>query len=215
MNNRIISISGIILTIFITISVKAQTNVLVRLIDKDTGKPIKEATIIVPDTDVKTTSNFLGFFELLVDSAVIINITCPEYPDMQAVIPAKDNVKIEMSKALPSDNLPVETYIIDELPPSFPGGPEVFYDYINKNIKIPKEVKNGYISGKVQVEFVIDSLGQIPPDKIKVIEGLCKACDEEAVRLIRESPKWNPGILRDKPVNILMFAPIPFRRKNK
>jgi len=87
--------------------------------------------------------------------------------------------------------------------PSFPGGIQSFFKYVDENIKIPGEVRNGSVSGKVQIDFVVDSLGQIPPNKIKISQGLCKLCDEEAVRLIRESPKWNPGIQRDKPVNIL------------
>jgi len=61
------------------------------------------------------------------------------------------------------------------------------------------------------LKFVVDSLGQIPPNKIKIIEGLCKLCDEEAVRVIAQSSKWNPGIQRDQPVNVLMHLPITFK----
>jgi hypothetical protein len=104
-----------------------------------------------------------------------------------------------------------EIYTVYEEMPSFPGGIQNFYDYVNKNMKKPTEVQNGTVSGKVIVEFVIDSLGQIPPDNIKITRSLCKSCDEEAIRLILESPKWNLGIQRDKPVNILMHLPITFK----
>ena len=114
---------------------------------------------------------------------------------------------LEPEKTRPAD----EVFLVIEDPASFPGGMPKFYDYVNKNMKSPNEVKNGTVSGKVFVEFVIDSTGQIPSTDVKVIKGLCKACDEEAVRLIKGSPNWNPGFQRGKPVRQRMVLPIMFR----
>jgi hypothetical protein len=104
-----------------------------------------------------------------------------------------------------------EVFLVVEDPATFPGGMEKFYDYMSKNIKTPNEVRSGKVSGKVFVEFVIDSTGQIPADDVKVIKGLCKACDEEVVRVVKGSPNWNPGFQRGKPVRQRMVLPIMFR----
>jgi outer membrane biosynthesis protein TonB len=198
-----------VLFVFISASpAKAQKTVTGRLVDKETGKPVKDAAVVVPGTDIEAVSNFLGYFQLQTDGAITIEINCSGYPLMQVVLPEGDHFKIELTKSV--DGVPEETYKIKEEPPSFPGGIGNFQKYILRNIKLPEEVKRGAVSGKVWVEFVVDSLGIIPPDKIVVTEGLCKLCDEEAIRLIAASPEWNPGIVHDRPVNVSMNVPVAF-----
>ncbi len=191
-----------------TLSVYGQKTVTGRLIDKETGKPVKDASITQIGTDIKTTSNALGFFQLQIDSTASIEIRSDDYPIMQVRLPEASSFKIELIKSPPE-----KVYKILEQPPSFPGGLGEFYDYIKKNIKIPKEVKNGKVSGKVKVEFIIDSTGLIPPNEVKIIQGLCIPCDEEAIRLIRGSPKWNPGMQQDKPVRVKFIFPVTFKRE--
>lgn len=209
--NRLIFYLTALLSIVTTISVNGQRTVTGRLVDKETGKPIKDASITQIGTDVKTNSNALGFFQLQVDSTVIIEIVSSDYPTMQVKLPEVNSFKIELTKPAVTDKLVEEVFTVYEEPASFPGGMQSFYNYINKNIKFPKEVKNGTINGKVLVDFVIDSTGQIPPDEVKIKQGLCKPCDEEAIRLIKGSPKWNPGVQRDKPVRQRMIMPIMFK----
>ena len=209
--NRLIFYMIAFLSIVTTISVCGQRTVTGRLVDKETGKPVKDASITQIGTDIKTTSNVLGFFQFQVDSTVIVEIASSDYPTMQVKLPEVNSFKIELTKP-PVTVKPVdEVFTVYEDPASFPGGMQSFYNYINKNIKFPKEVKNGTINGKVLVDFVIDSTGQIPPDEVKIKQGLCKPCDEEAIRLIKGSPKWNPGVQRDKPVRQRMIMPIMFK----
>ncbi|HMP99442.1 MAG TPA: energy transducer TonB [Cyclobacteriaceae bacterium] len=181
-----------------------------RIVDKETGKPIKEAQIFQLDTNVKTVSNEFGFFQLQVDSTSNIKIEATYYRPIQIQITSLNNFEVELDK-IESITIPTEEiyYIIEE-PATFPGGMHKFYSYINKNMKVPLAVRNGKVSGKVLIEFVIDSLGQIPHDEIIIREGLCKPCDEEAIRLIKGSPKWNPGMQKGKPVRQRMVMPILF-----
>lgn len=202
---------GVLLATMTVLTANAQRTVIGQLVDKETGKPVKDATVILSGTDVKTISNSLGYFQLQADSLTIIEINHFDYPTMQVQLPKENRFKVELTKALVGEKPAKEKYSVTEEPPSFPGGLPNFYKYVNKNMKTPKEVKNGSVSGQVLVEFIIDSLGQIPRNKIKVTHELCKSCDEEAIRLISESPKWNPGVQKDKPVNILMHLPIIFK----
>jgi protein TonB len=80
-----------------------------------------------------------------------------------------------------------------DVQPKFPGGIANFYKYIGENLKYPKDAKRQGIQGKVMVEFVIDSIGVIKPSSIKVAKGIFPSCDEEAIRVISQSPHWTPA----------------------
>lgn len=74
---------------------------------------------------------------------------------------------------------------------SFDGGLAGFYKYIQQNLRYPAEAHKKGIQGKVFVEFVIETDGSV--SNVKVIRGIGGGCDQEAQRVIRNSPKWNPG----------------------
>ena len=64
------------------------------------------------------------------------------------------------------------------------------YDtYIANNINLRDDVKQKNTSrGEVELSFDISKTGE--PVNIKVEESACKECDEEAIRLLKEGPKW-------------------------
>lgn len=64
-----------------------------------------------------------------------------------------------------------------------------FDDYIAANIKAPEELKSkDMLGGEVQLSFDVNKKGQ--PVNIAVVKSLCEKCDEEAIRLLKEGPKW-------------------------
>jgi len=54
------------------------------------------------------------------------------------------------------------------------------------------------INGRVFVTFVVETDGRVTD--IKVLRGIGGGCDEEAVRVVKNMPKWDPGKQRGKPV---------------
>lgn len=64
--------------------------------------------------------------------------------------------------------------------------------YVYNNLKVPDEAlrakKNNAGTGSVEVSFEVNKMGQ--PVNFKIERSLCPSCDEEAIRLIREGPKW-------------------------
>ena len=74
------------------------------------------------------------------------------------------------------------------------------YDtYIANNIKITDEIKTKTSpSSAVELSFDVNKYGE--PVNIKVEKSVCKECDEEAIRLLKEGPKWkkNKKSLRAK-----------------
>lgn len=63
-----------------------------------------------------------------------------------------------------------------------------FDDYIAQNLKMPEELKDKPVSGEVQLSFEVDKNGH--PTNITVLKSLCEKCDETAIRLLKEGPKW-------------------------
>ena len=63
--------------------------------------------------------------------------------------------------------------------------------YIRKNLDYPQTARLNQIQGTVTVRFFIDEDGR--PQNITVLHGLGSGCDQEAIRLIKEGPKWKPS----------------------
>jgi TonB family protein len=93
-------------------------------------------------------------------------------------------------------------------PPVFPGGMEKFYKYLSDNVKYPKEAQENNIQGKVFLSFIVETDGRL--NEIKVERKLGSGTDEEALRLLRNSPKWIPGYSEDEPVRVKYNLPINF-----
>ncbi|MDO1444778.1 TonB family protein [Rhodocytophaga aerolata] len=101
------------------------------------------------------------------------------------------------------------TFIVVENPPMPEGGFDGFGKYLQKNLKYPEQARRMNVEGKVFVQFVIDKDGS--PTDITVLKGIGSGCDEEAVRVIKNMPKWTPGKQRGRPVKVKMSLPVVFK----
>lgn len=72
--------------------------------------------------------------------------------------------------------------------PSFPGGEEAFYSYLNKNIKKPASFKKDKIKGKVIVNFTLEKGGKV--SEVELVEGLRDDIDQVVLEVIKKMPKW-------------------------
>ena len=101
-----------------------------------------------------------------------------------------------------------EVFVIVEEQAEFPGGMEAMYAYIVKNLKYPEAAKEKGIEGRVFVQFVIEKDGSI--SNILVKRAIGGGCEEAAVEMIKNMPKWKPGKQRGKPVRVQFNLPIKF-----
>ncbi len=93
--------------------------------------------------------------------------------------------------------------------PEFPGGMEGLIAYFNENLVYPESLKKSDAKGKVFVEFVVKANGSV--DKVTVKKSSSyEEFDKEAVRLIKEMPKWKPGTKNGKAVDVEMVLPVAF-----
>lgn len=98
--------------------------------------------------------------------------------------------------------------IIDDQP--YPnGGMKKFYEFISNTLKYPSKARNMGIEGKVFVQFVVDPTGKLT--EVKAVKGIGAGCDEEAVRVLKEAPKWIPGKVANINVGVRMIMPIVYK----
>jgi len=96
--------------------------------------------------------------------------------------------------------------------PSFPGGDTARVKYLAESTRYPSKAVYSGTQGTVWVEFVINKKGEI--EDAQVIRGIGAGCDEEALRVVKEMPKWNPGKQRGLPVNVRFKLPIKYTLRN-
>lgn len=101
-----------------------------------------------------------------------------------------------------------EFFMVVENMPEFPGGDLGLMKYIQKNVKYPPIAKEYNITGKVYVQFIVDKSGTVT--NVKVVRGVDKNLDAEAVRVVKSLPKYKPGKQRGKPVRVMFTIPINF-----
>ena len=98
--------------------------------------------------------------------------------------------------------------IVEEMP-AFPGGEQKLMEYVGKNIKYPQIARESGIQGRVFVGFVVEPDGSV--SNVKLLRGIGGGCDEEAMRVIKNMPRWKPGKQRGKAVRVSYQIPVMFR----
>lgn len=101
-----------------------------------------------------------------------------------------------------------KVYNVVEEMPEFPGGSSKMMEYLSSNLKYPKECQEKGIEGRVIVQFVVQKDGSI--SDVRVVRSIDPMLDAEAVRVISGMPKWTPGKMKGKAVNVKYNIPVSF-----
>ena len=96
-----------------------------------------------------------------------------------------------------------------EYPPTFPGGSQALLDFLRENTKYPEQAKKDSIKGRVVLSFVVETDGGITD--LKVVRGVHPLLDEEALRVAKLMPKWEPGYQNGTPVRVKYNIPVTFK----
>jgi len=92
--------------------------------------------------------------------------------------------------------------------PRYPGGDEARLYYLRQHIRYPEAAMKKEIQGVVIVVFIIEPDGSVT--KVSVSKGIGGGCDEEAIRVTREMPRWEPGKRNGRAVRVMLRMPIIF-----
>jgi len=142
------------------------------------------------------------------DSASPALTQASSVPGLVPIIQEKQKQETQIKYTAPvlADQQPYK--MVDKMP-SYPGGDEARIKFMLENIKYPAEAMKKNVQGKVFVKYIVRSDGSITDAKI--LRGIGGGCDEEAIRVIKLMPKWNPGMDKGKPVDVEFVMPINFK----
>ncbi len=132
--------------------------------------------------------------------------------DVVATVPDSLEEEGETLEGIIEDPVAVdegEPYMIVEQMPEFPGGEEAMMQYIAEQVKYPAEAKKAGAYGRVFIGFIVEPDGSL--SDYKVLRGIGYGCDEEALRVVKSMPKWQPGMHRGKAVRVQYLVPVNFK----
>ena len=112
----------------------------------------------------------------------------------------------DVSKTLDSDE---QVFFIVEEMPEFPGGEMALRTHIANAVKYPVTAQEKGIQGKVYVTFVVGKDGFVK--NTSIARGVDPSLDAEALRVVKNLPKWEPGMQKGVPVNVSYTVPINFK----
>jgi periplasmic protein TonB len=113
----------------------------------------------------------------------------------------------EQANKVPGDT--ATTFTIVEIESEFKGGINQWIKYMQKNLVYPERAIQLKKQGSVMVQFIVDKDGSV--SDVEVFKSVEFSLDREALRMIRQSPKWQPALQNGKPVKSYKRQPIGFR----
>ena len=101
---------------------------------------------------------------------------------------------------------------VEEMP-SFQGGDlQTFRNWVQSKVRYPQIAQENNISGRVFLMFVVERDGTLT--NIQVLQTPDSSLSDEAIRVLKTSPKWKPGKQRNQTVRVKYTLPIDFRIQN-
>jgi TonB family protein len=150
----------------------------------------------------------------------------PEEPPQAKVILREnvrsvDNTLIMESEPEPDpDRLPSkienddQVYIFVEQDVTFQGGgKDAAAKWVNANLIYPAIARENGLQGKVFITFVVNTQGKVQ-DITVAKDNVGGGCAEEAMRVIRSMPDWQPGKQKGQPVKVKVTLPFSFKLEN-
>lgn len=134
-----------------------------------------------------------------VDDEIDIDVDADEDMEMEEYVPPEEEEE-DIGEA--------EIFTVVESMPEFPGGMGELMKYLGTSIKYPPLAKESGIQGRVFINFVVEPNGEI--SNVKILRGIGGGCDEEAVRVVENMPRWKPGKQRGKAVRVSYNLPVKF-----
>ena len=139
-----------------------------------------------------------------------INIDYETYKGLvDAVIIDEDYFDNETGVSEADEEVSIPFQLV-EIKPRFNGGDaNEFSEWVNAHLEYPEELYEKDIQGRVTLQFTVEADGSVTG--VRVLRGVDPSLDKEAVRVVSASPKWQPGLIKGKPVRVTYTFPVIFR----
>lgn len=131
------------------------------------------------------------------------------------VIPLAEEPVVAPSEVLPEPppEEPVKYSLLEAKPRFQDGDVGQFSYWVNQNLKYPQKAVKDSLQGRVTLQFTIEKDGSVTD--VRVLRGCAPILDEEAVRVVSQSPKWTPGYVKGEPVRVVFNFPVVFQLTKK
>jgi protein TonB len=172
---------------------------------KDTNKAITDHTATNIDAADTNTTVATSNEALTKDSAAVATNAPKKSAKGKVIISLNEpaaNEKMEMDKN--------GVYARAEVMPSYPGGQQSLEKFVEDNLQYPQEALDNGIEGRVMISFDVDETGKIYRPMVispKIGYGL----EEEALKVVKAMPQWNPGKMKGKNVKTKFTLPIIYQ----
>ena len=125
-----------------------------------------------------------------------------------------EDVEIIQQVAVEEENIEDDQpFVKVEQMPSFMGGDLMtFRNWVMSKVRFPQIALENQISGQVLLSFVVERDGSLT--NIQVLQTPDSSLSDEAIRILKTSPKWTPGKQRNQSVRVKYTLPIDFRIQN-
>lgn len=182
----------------------------------ENGKPLPGVTVVIKGSMLGVATDAEGRFEIVSPEGKTLVFT---YVGRKTQEVAFDGGTTDIKVVMPVENVELEPFVttaykeepVEEMPsgvvmPQFLAGN--VQDYIARHVQYPEEALKNKVEGKVYVQFVIDTAGNVVEPK--VIRGVSPELDAEALRVVSEMPAWKPGKLNGKLAGVSFILPVNF-----
>ena len=121
------------------------------------------------------------------------------------VLKAKEDIKAPEPPKQEENKI----FTVVEQMPMYPGGDAALMQYLSSNIHYPAVAAENGVQGRVVVGFVVERDGSITD--VNVIRSVDPSLDREAVRVVKNMPRWTPGKQNGSAVRVKYQVPVTFR----
>lgn len=117
------------------------------------------------------------------------------------------NYRPEVEEEELDEEIPI--FIVEQKPTFMGGDANTFSRWIAQHLVYPEIAKEVGLSGRVMLQFTVRKDGSV--GNIKLLRGVDPVLDEEAMRVVASSPRWEPGRQRDRAVSVTYQFPVIFQ----
>ncbi|MBQ6573878.1 MAG: energy transducer TonB [Bacteroidales bacterium] len=161
----------------------------------------------LPPPEVPKEPVMSDIIDIVDDDIKVDDVVISTEDDKSLGVEIKEYVVEQEEEEVEEEEVP---FAIVEQKPTFQGGDaNTFTKWVFSKIVYPEIAKENGVQGRVTLQFTIETDGSVK--NVKVLRGVDSSLDKEAVRVVSSSPKWKPGMQRNKPVRVKYTFPVVFQ----
>ena len=189
------------------------TETSVSILEEETAVVIEEEQVPItqeeqlPPPEVPKEPVMSDIIDIVDDDIKVDDVIISTEDDKNLGVEIKEYIVEQEEEEVVEEEVP---FAIVEQKPTFQGGDaNTFTRWVFSKIVYPEIAKENGVQGRVTLQFTIETDGSVK--NVKVLRGVDSSLDKEAVRVVSSSPKWAPGMQRNKPVRVKYTFPVVFQ----